>query len=104
MGSEGWPHYQALVNKASRGIDGINDVLALGSNLTSAINVFRARVLVSVLNTDLTGQYGESLDGVSKAKESGGMAAGAGSGAENPGRNDPCGCGSGKKYKRCCGK
>jgi len=20
------------------------------------------------------------------------------------GRNDPCPCGSGKKYKRCCGK
>ncbi|MFR1533930.1 MAG: SEC-C metal-binding domain-containing protein, partial [Bilophila wadsworthia] len=24
--------------------------------------------------------------------------------AENkPGRNDPCPCGSGKKYKKCCG-
>ena len=21
-----------------------------------------------------------------------------------PGRNDPCPCGSGKKYKRCCGR
>ncbi len=21
-----------------------------------------------------------------------------------PGRNDPCTCGSGKKYKQCCGK
>ena len=21
----------------------------------------------------------------------------------NPGRNDPCPCGSGKKYKKCCG-
>ncbi|MBQ7793034.1 MAG: SEC-C domain-containing protein [Clostridia bacterium] len=21
-----------------------------------------------------------------------------------PGRNDPCPCGSGKKYKQCCGK
>ena len=21
----------------------------------------------------------------------------------NPGRNDPCPCGSGRKYKRCCG-
>ena len=25
-------------------------------------------------------------------------------GEEEPGRNDPCRCGSGKKYKRCCGK
>ncbi|MBO4408167.1 MAG: SEC-C domain-containing protein [Clostridiales bacterium] len=24
--------------------------------------------------------------------------------AENIGRNDPCPCGSGKKYKKCCGK
>jgi hypothetical protein len=24
--------------------------------------------------------------------------------ARAPGRNDPCTCGSGKKYKRCCGK
>ncbi|MDR3165583.1 MAG: SEC-C domain-containing protein [Synergistaceae bacterium] len=23
---------------------------------------------------------------------------------DEPGRNDPCPCGSGKKYKRCCGK
>ena len=22
---------------------------------------------------------------------------------EKPGRNDPCSCGSGKKYKKCCG-
>jgi len=24
--------------------------------------------------------------------------------ANNIGRNDPCPCGSGKKYKKCCGK
>lgn len=23
---------------------------------------------------------------------------------EKPGRNEPCPCGSGKKYKQCCGK
>lgn len=23
---------------------------------------------------------------------------------KKPGRNDPCSCGSGKKYKQCCGK
>ncbi|WP_430700914.1 SEC-C metal-binding domain-containing protein [Pontivivens nitratireducens] len=21
-----------------------------------------------------------------------------------PGRNDPCSCGSGRKYKKCCGR
>ena len=25
-------------------------------------------------------------------------------GARTTGRNDPCPCGSGKKYKKCCGK
>jgi uncharacterized protein YecA (UPF0149 family) len=25
-------------------------------------------------------------------------------GGDAPGRNDPCPCGSGKKYKKCCGK
>ena len=25
-------------------------------------------------------------------------------GRTNPGRNDECWCGSGKKYKKCCGK
>jgi uncharacterized protein len=24
--------------------------------------------------------------------------------ARNPGRNDPCPCGSGRKYKKCCGR
>ncbi len=28
----------------------------------------------------------------------------AGAGAGPPGRNDPCPCGSGKKYKHCCGR
>lgn len=28
---------------------------------------------------------------------------GAGGGSDEPGRNDPCSCGSGRKYKRCCG-
>ncbi|HEX3031703.1 MAG TPA: SEC-C metal-binding domain-containing protein, partial [Bacillota bacterium] len=23
---------------------------------------------------------------------------------DGPGRNDPCPCGSGKKYKKCCGQ
>mgnify|MGYP000873577171 CR=1 FL=1 len=33
-----------------------------------------------------------------------GSGAGSGEGAPKPGRNDPCPCGSGKKYKKCCGK
>ena len=28
---------------------------------------------------------------------------GSGGGVPEPGRNDPCPCGSGRKFKRCCG-
>lgn len=32
-----------------------------------------------------------------------GQAAGTAAASEKPGRNDPCPCGSGKKFKKCCG-
>ena len=38
-----------------------------------------------------------------QAKAAGGPA-GARKAAKKVGRNDPCPCGSGKKYKNCCGK
>ncbi len=50
-----------------------------------------------------------ALEGQSKAKDK----SNAGDGSigqttvvkeEEPGRNDPCPCGSGKKYKKCCGR
>ena len=37
-----------------------------------------------------------------QAKQAGGPA-GTKTVAKKPGRNDPCPCGSGKKYKNCCG-
>jgi len=39
----------------------------------------------------------------STAPNSGGGGAAPRSTANEPGRNDPCPCGSGKKYKKCCG-
>jgi hypothetical protein len=41
----------------------------------------------------------ERLDGYRRA----GTPAGPARAAARPGRNEPCSCGSGKKYKRCCG-
>ena len=34
----------------------------------------------------------------------GSLGANAGAGGRKVGRNDPCPCGSGKKYKNCCGR
>ncbi|MEW6546913.1 MAG: preprotein translocase subunit SecA [Bacillota bacterium] len=41
---------------------------------------------------------------VGTAAAGGGVAPAAGSGHKKVGRNDPCPCGSGKKYKKCCGR
>jgi preprotein translocase subunit SecA len=45
----------------------------------------------------------EANDAVAKAREQQAKAKPVRSGPK-VGRNDPCPCGSGKKYKQCCGK
>lgn len=45
---------------------------------------------------------GEDEEHAHKEAPEAGAPAGSGSG-QRPGRNDPCPCGSGKKYKKCCG-
>ncbi|MEA3249546.1 MAG: preprotein translocase subunit SecA [Patescibacteria group bacterium] len=45
---------------------------------------------------------GIKLSGAQKTSD-GPVEAGAGKAQEKVGRNDPCPCGSGKKYKKCCG-
>ena len=56
--------------------------------------LFRAKVHIEVL--------GEQETKLSKAMEQ--FVTSAKSEDEKIGRNDPCPCGSGKKYKKCCGK
>ncbi|MBI4775774.1 MAG: tetratricopeptide repeat protein [Deltaproteobacteria bacterium] len=50
-------------------------------------------------------QAGKALDGLRKELFPGlhGSDAGSQAGDSKVGRNDPCPCGSGKKYKKCCG-
>jgi len=62
------------------------------------------------------GHHAEASDGFGGSHGSGGWGSSGGSGASGrpapshypvfahqPGRNDPCPCGSGKKFKHCCG-
>ncbi len=56
--------------------------------------LFRAKVHIEIL--------GEQETKLSKAMEQ--FVTSAKSEDEKIGRNDPCPCGSGKKYKKCCGK
>jgi SEC-C motif len=43
-------------------------------------------------------------DSLARAQQSASRAPEAGFSHQRPGRNEPCPCGSGKKYKRCCGR
>ena len=60
------------------------------------------------VNEDIKKKKGErledtaikSLDGTTKAKENTPIV----NNKPKVGRNDPCPCGSGKKYKNCCGR
>jgi preprotein translocase subunit SecA len=52
---------------------------------------------------DATAASGKSSDVVSEAAEAMEKAKPVRTGPK-VGRNDPCPCGSGKKYKQCCGK
>ena len=84
---EGYAMYEAM-------LDAINeDVVKLLFNIRVNANTDVKREQVA----KPTGESGGSDDGDTKKKpvvRSG----------EKVGRNDPCPCGSGKKYKKCCGQ
>ena len=75
----------------------------------SMISAIRENTAKSILTVRLRTKEAPQREQV--AKETG---AGAGGGKEvkkapvkkqqKPGRNDPCPCGSGLKYKKCCGR
>lgn len=95
-----WFDYETLVNKTREDVLSIDSHLLL-SNDSSAPQVMCARVLEAAYNPQLEKMYA-------------GPATGSGSSVlpdrtsaktaqERVGRNSPCPCGSGKKYKRCHG-
>lgn len=86
----GWKNYHNLIQLISRNITSIQGV-GLNSNKSDAVQVFNARILTSCLNPPIT------IDEPTKIN------AGATHTDKSPSRNQPCPCGSGKKYKRCHG-
>jgi preprotein translocase subunit SecA len=83
---------------------------------TVAEYLFRVSVVEERSKADKTRQVEHShesplLDSLQKKAAPDSVQAGQGTGKPQPvrkgkkiGRNDPCPCGSGKKYKHCCGK
>lgn len=75
--------------------------ISFGPNITAGLKSGEIDVNefgMSIVTSDLLDEVKIQMLG-ELAKSQGGNAA-----PKNVGRNDPCPCGSGKKYKKCCGK
>lgn len=100
----GRQHFQKLVNQLRSTLSSIPP-LWLASNQTDAANTLDARVLVAAVATGAPNQQFTEYYNTPASNNvaANGHAAGAGPRARKVGRNEPCPCGSGKKYKRCHG-
>ena len=72
--------------------------LTVGESARSVYNISQARH--DMMQTD----YSEAAGGQAQAAEPPPVAKTIRKQVPKVGRNDPCPCGSGKKYKKCCGK
>ncbi len=66
--------------------------------------VFRATPRPIQRKPVVTQEYKPGLDGKGQVQAKTGAPVSSGSKSPKIGRNDPCPCGSGKKYKKCCGR
>lgn len=96
----GWVDYEMLINQTREAVLTLGSRILL-SNFSSAPQVMCARILEPALNTGLESKYrsGPGAD----TGESRAMVSPVPAEKEKVGRNSPCPCGSGKKYKRCHG-
>ena len=72
--------------------------LTAGESARSVYNISQARH--DLMQTD----YSQAAQGQAQAAEPPPVAKTIRKETPKVGRNDPCPCGSGKKYKKCCGK
>lgn len=107
----GWPLYHELVTRADKASYLLNPELVLASNGVELGGAFRGLVLFSAINEEFAPLYLDKDEvpdvlkkairsfstGEKAAKDSGGA-------AKSPGRNEPCHCGSGKRFKHCHGR
>ena len=83
-----------------------NEGFEMFENMVAAIREDTARIMLTrefrteeeIIREQLAKETGTSADGTDKKKPIRKTA------AQKVGRNDPCPCGSGKKYKQCCGR
>lgn len=93
--------FTPLELSANRGNQKVIDSISFGSNITAAlksgevdIEEYRKGILMSELSEKVKMDMLRQLSQIE----------GKNTTQKKVGRNDPCPCGSGKKYKKCCGK
>jgi hypothetical protein len=84
--------------------DALRGIFILAQALDVAALEERDAVLERIQDIYLEAGMTQEAEAVGNAMRGApGSAPTASAKAEKPGRNDPCSCGSGKKYKKCCG-
>ena len=102
FGKTGWLDYESLIARTNKELFEITSPLM--SNDSVASEVMNGRVVSVAFNPDLDVMYHE-VRGVSANTSPPGAENLSVGGQQNVvGRNSPCPCGSGKKYKRCHGQ
>lgn len=126
MRPDGWPRYRAKVQQAKWEVATAAAGLTLKTNGVDLAPAFGGLVLFSAINEEFAPQYlggdelperlqqaarhfasrppadSAGLDPSGRREANSGGATGAGPGLA--GRSAPCACGSGKRYKHCCGR
>ena len=112
MSPGGWPLYYELTKRVYAAVRSITPELELASNGAELSLAFRSLVLSSAVNEEFAPQYLDrdlvpaKLRKVARTlvEKKDGAAAANGGDSPQAGRNDPCPCGSGERYKHCHGR
>jgi hypothetical protein len=102
MEMSGWSAYQGLVERTRELLFSFESPLL--PNLAVAAQVMYARILVVAVNPELAARNPQRPAAAAGVKVLPDAATAAGGMQEKIGRNSPCPCGSGRKYKRCHGR
>ncbi len=98
----GWLDYKSLIDKTNKELFGFTSPLM--SNESVASEVMNGRVVSVAFNSDLYAENQPASEAATRASQRGQESTSGGGNQPTVGRNSPCPCGSGKKYKRCHGQ
>jgi len=101
-GKTGWLDYKSLIDKTNKELFGFTSPLMPNESVAS--EVMNGRVVSVAFNPDLYTANQPASGPATCASQHGQENTSGGGNQPTVGRNSPCPCGSGKKYKRCHGQ